>query len=355
MRVDLFDYELPEELIASRPPAERDGARLCVVGAEGPPSDRTILELPSLVAPGSLVVVNDTRVVPARLFAEKTTGGRVEIFLVEKVDGEGSVERWRALARSSKPLRSGAALTLAESPSTKVTVEALRDADGTVVVRIETGGEDVSSVVERVGHMPLPPYVKRADDALDRERYQTVFARVAGAVAAPTAGLHLSERVLEALRARDVEIATVTLHVSLGTFKPVTVADLDDHPMHAERLAVSLDVARAIERARSRRAPVVAVGTTVVRALESAADDAHEGHVRAESGETRLLIQPGYRFRVVDRLLTNFHLPKSTLLALVSAFAGRERVLAAYAHAVRERYRFFSYGDAMLLDRTSSS
>jgi S-adenosylmethionine:tRNA ribosyltransferase-isomerase len=218
-----------------------------------------------------------------------------------------------------------------------------------------TAGLGLAAAVEASGHVPLPPYVHRPDDAADRERYQTVFARVPGAVAAPTAGLHLSTALIDRIRARGVAVATVTLHVGLGTFQPVSAEDLDDHPMHAEAFVVPAEAAAAVAAARDRGAPVVAVGTTVVRALESAADPARPGGVLALSGETRLLIQPGYRFRVVDQLLTNFHLPQSTLLALVAAFAGRERVLSAYRAAVGARYRFYSYGDAMLIRSRSEA
>ncbi len=352
MKVDLFDYELPRELIASRPPVERDGARLLLVDRAGGLSDRHVRDLALQIEPGSLVVLNDTRVIPARLFASKPTGGRVELLLIERVSSEGPGETWRALVRSSKPLREGGVLRVEGEGDLEVRIVRARDESGAALVLLVTpDGSDVLRVLDRVGHVPLPPYMGRGDDAADRERYQTVFARVPGAVAAPTAGLHLSEALLEALRSRGVTFAAVTLHVSLGTFKPVEVDDLDLHPMHEERLEVGAETAEAIAAAREDQRPVVAVGTTVVRALESAADPERPGRVLARTGGTRLLIQPGYAFRVVDRLMTNFHLPRSTLLALVSAFAGRERVLAAYAHAVRERYRFFSYGDAMLLDR----
>ncbi len=238
------------------------------------------------------------------------------------------------------------------------------DAEGTLRVRVLAREEDsalievllmpapsvsVDEALERLGHIPLPPYLKRGDEASDRERYQTLFAREAGAVAAPTAGLHLSEALISRLKERGIGIASVTLHVGLGTFQPVSVDDLDRHRMHAESFCISPECASAVADARARNAPVVAVGTTVVRALESAADSEHPGHVRAEHGETRLLIQPGFRFQIADALLTNFHLPRSTLLALVFAFAGRERMLSAYRTAIEHRYRFFSYGDAMLI------
>jgi S-adenosylmethionine:tRNA ribosyltransferase-isomerase len=363
VRRSLFHFDLPESLIATEPPVERDGARLLVLGADGSIDHRHVRELDELLPAGALVVVNDTRVVPARLLGHKrATGGKVEILLLRKVGGAGAAEVWRALGRSSKGLKPGAELCFADAAGAEVlvarVVAASREAhgealatpeDGLLEVEIEARDGTIEAALERVGHVPLPPYMKRADAAEDRRRYQTVFARSPGAVAAPTAGLHLSEALLSRLEARGIEVASVTLHVGLGTFQPVSADDLDDHPMHAESYIVSDSTAAAVARARERGAPVVAIGTTVVRTLESAADPDRRGHVRASAGETRLLIQPGYPFRVVDELVTNFHLPESTLLALVSAFAGREHVLAAYRAAVEARYRFFSYGDAMLL------
>jgi S-adenosylmethionine:tRNA ribosyltransferase-isomerase len=378
VRRDLLHYDLPPELIAARPPAERDGARMLVLD-EGALRGSQVRDLDRHVAPGTLVVVNDTRVIPARLFGHKEgSGGRVEILLVRRLgedrlaDGTPA-ERWSALGRASKPLREGARIAVEGAASLAVEITSGRGdggaprlggaasgptpraPDGSLEVRLYSpAGEPIPAALDRDGHMPLPPYMHRPDDEGDRERYQTVFARVPGAVAAPTAGLHLTPALMERLRARGAEIATVTLHVGLGTFQPVTAEDLDDHPMHSEVFSIPEATARAVAEARRRGAPVLAIGTTVVRALESAADPEQRGLVRAIDGETRLLIQPGYRFRVVDQLLTNFHLPESTLLALVSAFAGRERVLDAYRAAVAERYRFFSYGDAMLILSPSS-
>lgn len=345
MRRDAFRYDLPEELIASRPTAARDGARLLVFRDDGLEHAR-MLDLPDCIAPGSLVVLNDTRVVPARLFGVKRgSGGRVELLLLRSLDGE----RYRALGRASKPLRPGSTLEIGDGALVATVLE--KGDDGVLVVRLAAREGTILDAIEAHGHVPLPPYMKRGDDADDRARYQTIFAKSPGAAAAPTAGLHLSEAIFARLAARDVRIATVTLHVGLGTFQPVSVDDFDDHPMHSEALVVPEETVRAIADARDRDAPVVAIGTTVVRALESAADPSREGHVVAREGETRLLIQPGYALRVVDQLMTNFHLPESTLLALVCAFGGTERVLAAYRVAVAERYRFFSYGDAMLLSR----
>jgi len=360
LRVADFDYELPEDRIAQRPAIERDGARLLVVKRERL-VDSAIRSLAAHLPERALLVVNDTRVVPSRLYGQKRgSGGRVELLLVRPREGGArACAVYEALGRASKGLKVGTEIvigdrmsaTILKAPSPRASSSG-DDGDRTLEVELRTlDGSDLDVAIEEEGHMPLPPYIDRPDDGSDRARYQTVFARVPGAIAAPTAGLHLSEALLAELRARDVEIATVTLHVGLGTFLPVTAVDLDDHAMHSERYEVSEETSRAIDRARARSSPVVAVGTTVVRALESAADPGQAGRVKASSGDTRLLIQPGYYFRVVDKLLTNFHLPKSTLLALVSAFAGTERVLGAYRHAVASGYRFYSYGDAMLLER----
>lgn len=350
MRVEELDYPLPQELIAQHPATEREAARLMVLPSRGPIAHRTIADLAEHVAPGTLLVVNDTKVIPARILGVKEgSGGKTEIFLVRRLaDAPDGAERWRALGRASKGLKQGARIV---KDALVVDLEGKAD-DGLFEVRLTTrDGSPIEEARTRAGQMPLPPYIKREVSPADEHRYQTIFARAPGAVAAPTAGLHLTPALMKRLEARDCEIATCTLHVGLGTFQPVTAEDLDDHVMHAEYFEVTRALATSIAKARARGAPVLAVGTTVVRALESAFDEDRPGHVRPCAEETRILIQPGHRFRVVDRLLTNFHLPKSTLLALVSAFSGRERVLDAYATAVRERYRFFSYGDAMLLDR----
>jgi S-adenosylmethionine:tRNA ribosyltransferase-isomerase len=372
MRVDAFQYELPAELIAQRPAESRELARLMALPAGGGPAEhRRVAELPDLLPPGALVVVNDTRVIPARLLGRKRdTGGRVEVFLVRRLGvreievDEGNVrgvEIWRALGKASKPLKFGADVDIPSHgnetsstvpPALVVRLLGRADDDGLLEVAVwAPSGEAVDVAIRACGHVPLPPYIKRDDEAFDAERYQTVYARHDGAVAAPTAGLHLTNALLGRLAVRGCDVASVTLHVGLGTFQPVTVDDLDQHPMHAERFTVSQSTADAIGTARGRGAPVVAVGTTTVRALESAADPERPGYVRATTGETRLLIQPGHAWSVVDGLLTNFHLPKSTLLAMVGAFGGTERVLEAYRIAVGEKYRFFSYGDAMLLWR----
>lgn len=358
MRTAELDFHLPPSLVATRPPDARDGGRLLIVGDAL--ADAAVVDLPDHVPPGALVVVNDTRVLRARLLGRKAaTGGRVEVFLLEPAGGApaGAAEaraRWRALGRSSKPLRPGSRVVI-DGDLLEVTVLGGRDEDATLDVELATrDGSAVADAIEASGRVPLPPYVDRADDEADAERYQTVFARRPGAVAAPTAGLHLSDPLLDRLRARGVHVAACTLHVGLGTFQPITVDDLDRHAMHAERFEVSADLAAAVASARARGAPVMAIGTTAVRALESAADPEREGLVRATSAETRLLIQPGYRFRVVDALLTNFHLPRSTLLALVWAFGGRDTVRAAYEHAVTAGYRFYSYGDAMWIPRRAA-
>jgi S-adenosylmethionine:tRNA ribosyltransferase-isomerase len=366
LRVDAFHYDLPPELIAQRPAEERERARLMLVPAAGGVQHRVVADLPQLLAPGTLVVLNDTRVVPARLLGRKRdTGGQVEVFLVrpagtrdvEIFPGETSaVQTWRALGRSSKPLRPGTEVEVTPrdggSSDLRVRVLGRGEDDGLREVALWTlSGRPVADVLRETGHVPLPPYIRRDDSSEDVARYQTVYAAHDGAVAAPTAGLHLTRALLDRLVERGCEIATITLHVGLGTFQPVQVEDLDQHPMHSEHFVVPSDAVDAVGRARARGAPVVAVGTTTARALESAADPDAPGRLLASTRETRLLIQPGYRWRVVDGLLTNFHLPSSTLLALVSAFAGRERTLDAYRLAVEASYRFFSYGDAMLLER----
>ncbi len=372
MRVDTFSYELPPERIAQEPTEDREAARLLLLpdDAAQPVVHAVVGDLASLVPEGALIVLNDTRVIRARLLGKKPeTGGKVEIFLVrragtrtlELAPGDTrEVEVWRALGKASKALKFGSDVLVARpdgrGPQLTVRLLGRSDDDGLLEVALHVaGGGAIEDAIREVGHVPLPPYIKRDDLATDVERYQTVFARVDGAVAAPTAGLHLTRALLGRLAVRACEVATVTLHVGLGTFQPVTVEDLDQHPMHAERFEVSRSTASAIARARERGAPVIAIGTTVVRALESAADPERDGFVRPMAGDTRLLIQPGYAFRVVDKLLTNFHLPKSTLLAMVCAFGGIDRVLGTYNLAVREGYRFFSYGDAMLLSRAPDS
>jgi S-adenosylmethionine:tRNA ribosyltransferase-isomerase len=333
-----FHYHLPDELIAQAPLAERSASRLLVV----PPApvafdDRHVRDLPALLEPGDLLVFNDTRVIPARLFGRKESGGRVEILIERLLPGN----RARAQIGASKPTRAGARIALDAGGEAEVLG---RDGEfHSLQFHVDAALE---SWLLRAGRLPLPPYIRREPAADDAERYQTVFAREAGAVAAPTAGLHFDQPLLDTLSARGVAFGHVTLHVGAGTFQPLRVDDVREHRMHAEWLNVGAALVEQIRATRARGGRVVAVGTTVVRALESSLRD---GEVAPFAGETRIFIFPGYRIRSVDALLTNFHLPESTLLMLVSAFAGRERVLEAYAHAVRERYRFFSSGDAMLL------
>jgi S-adenosylmethionine:tRNA ribosyltransferase-isomerase len=346
-----FDYELPEALIAAHPTERRDGARLLVVDDNGH-RDSSIGALAELIPEGALLVVNDTRVRRARIFGTKQgSGGRVELLFIRRIAALGmGHEQWEAIGRSSKPIRVGAVIDWDE-----VRFEILeRSEDATLVVSVTTGGADFEQLLEQRGHLPLPPYMRRSDEPGDLERYQTVYARRTASAAAPTAGLHLTPELFERLAARGVQLARLELEIGLGTFRPVLAEDLDEHPMHAETIDVGPELVRAVAAARERNGQVVAVGTTVVRALESAADSEQPGRVRVSRGETRLLIQPGYRFSVVDALLTNFHVPKSTLLALVSAFAGHDAVMSAYRHAVRAGYRFLSYGDAMWLPRRSS-
>jgi S-adenosylmethionine:tRNA ribosyltransferase-isomerase len=357
-----LDYELPEGLIAQHPPAERDGGRMLIVG-----EDRLLHEQVSQFADrvpeGALVVLNDTRVIKARLFGKRVVpnqseGAKVELLLLNPLDPQQSDGQWQALVRCNRVLEEGS----------------LVDVSGTLVVvgrRFEDGSRGIQSshslseLAATLGHVPLPPYVKREDTPTDEERYQTVFSRHMGSAAAPTAGLHVTRSALERLAARGVEVGYVTLHVGAGTFRPVSVAHLDDHQMHSEQFCVSAELARQVRAARERGKPVVAIGTTVVRALESAfaTSSGHdravgsmaEGDCRVGWQHTTLLIKPGFRFGVIDALLTNFHAPRSTLLALVYAFAGTDRIKQAYDEAIRQRYRFLSYGDAMWIPRRSSS
>ena len=334
-----FDYDLPASSIAQEP-APRGESRLLVLDRSGPERHARIRDLPRLLRAGDLLVLNDTRVIPARLFGRRAGGGgRMELLLVERT-GE---QEWNALVKPGKRARPGTAIELAAD----LTAEVIdKDEEGRYRLRFS---EPIEPHLERLGHVPLPPYIHRPDSPEDRERYQTVYARSPGAIAAPTAGLHFSVELLREIENAGVGIARLTLHVGIGTFKPVSAERIEDHRMDRERWEIGEEAAEAIRRTRERGARVVAVGTTVVRTLESAARAGDE--VRAGSGATELFITPGFRFQVVDALLTNFHLPRSTLLMLVSAFAGRERVLAAYQEAVREEYRFYSYGDAMLMER----
>ena len=343
MRRSDFNYELPPELIAQFPAERRSASRLLEVRPDGELVDRQMHQFADLLEPGDLLIFNDTRVIPARLFGRKPTGGRVEI-LVERLLGEREALAQVGASKTPKP---GGEILIdlseGEAPAELVMIDRQ---DDMFRLQLRSAGS-FESLMERVGRLPLPPYIEHAPEGFDAERYQTVFAARPGAVAAPTAGLHFDEALLAALSARGVHTATLTLHVGAGTFQPLRVDDLSQHRMHSERYEISPQLCEAIAQTKERGGRIVAVGTTVTRALESSA--AATGILQAGAGETRLFITPGYRFNVVDRLLTNFHLPESTLLMLVSAFAGYERIMAAYRHAVQQRYRFFSYGDAMLL------
>jgi S-adenosylmethionine:tRNA ribosyltransferase-isomerase len=348
MLISDFDYELPDELIAQHPLERRDASRMLVVKrADGSLRDGTFSEFPSELREGDTIVVNNTRVFPARLVGRREpTGGRVEILLVRRADFEGEV--WEALARPARRLDAGARLIFGDGRLRAEVLSATEDGAGRVV-RFDAQGE-FDALIEEFGRMPLPPYIKRDDlasRAEDRERYQTVYAAERGAIAAPTAGLHFTPRIFDELRARGVRIAEVTLHVGYGTFAPVREDDLSRHNVAPESFVIVEEAAREINAARVRGGRIVAIGTTTVRALESSADE--RGRVRAGRGEAALTITPGYEFRAVDAMLTNFHLPRSSLLVLVSTFAGRELVLSAYRHAVGARYRFYSYGDCMFI------
>jgi S-adenosylmethionine:tRNA ribosyltransferase-isomerase len=343
MRIEDFDYELPPELIAQRPASERAASRLLHLdGTTGELRDRMFRDLLQLVDAKDLVVFNDTKVIKARLRGRKDTGGEVEI-LVERI-----LDASRALAhiRASKPPKAGRQIHLARGGVVEVLGR-----EGELYELLFLDGP-VLDVLEAWGEVPLPPYIEHTPEADDERRYQTVYARSPGAVAAPTAGLHFDATVLDALRAKGVALASLTLHVGAGTFQPVRVEEVSQHIMHSEWYSVPAETVNAIAAVKARGGRVLAVGTTTLRALESAAA---AGELVPGTAETQLFIVPGYRFRVVDRLLTNFHLPRSTLLMLVSAFAGMENIRRAYAHAVKDRYRFFSYGDAMLLERHSAS
>jgi S-adenosylmethionine:tRNA ribosyltransferase-isomerase len=345
-----FDFPLPEELIAQQPPAERAAARMLTLNrATGAWADRHFRDLPELLRAGDLLVLNDSRVIPARLFAHRAglhtqaqhkTTGRVQVLLAEQI----SAWEWKVLVRPGRKVLTGEQLAFGAD---ELRAEVIAQGEyGERTIRFAPV-VDFYGVVERLGHMPLPPYIHRDDDPQDRARYQTVYARERGSVAAPTAGLHFTPEILAAIRARGVEIAQVTLHVGLGTFAPVRVDRVEDVKLHAERYTISPETADAVNRARREGRRIVAAGTTTVRTLEHGASLGPE--LTPHPGLTSIFISPGYNFRVVGALLTNFHLPQSTLLMLVSAFAGCDHVLRAYEHAVREQYRFFSYGDCMFI------
>ena len=347
MLISEFDYELPEELIAQAPLAERDASRMLVLErGRGTWRDSAFAELPAKLREGDQLVVNNTRVFPARLVGRREpSGGTVELFLVE----ERAPLVWEALARPARRLARGQQLSFGDGRLRAEVIDALDE--GRRIVRFDCAG-DFDALLEEVGRVPLPPYIKRAHAtdarlAADRERYQTVYAERRGAIAAPTAGLHFTPRVLATLSARGVSVMEITLHVGYGTFAPVRANDLSEHAVAAEHYEITPEAAAALDEARARGRRIVAVGTTTVRALESAVGET--GRLVPGARSTTLTITPGYRFKIVDALVTNFHLPRSSLLVLVAAFAGRELALAAYAHAVAARYRFYSYGDCMLI------
>jgi S-adenosylmethionine:tRNA ribosyltransferase-isomerase len=367
VRVTDFHFDLPEELIAQSPPPVRGTSRMLVLDRQaGEYRDDFFRNLPQLLRPGDLLILNDSRVIPARLFATRTRGvhtqsgspdptGRIEVLLTEQI----SEDEWSALVRPSRKVQPGERLNFAEANQTEPLLEAeVIDAGefGERTLRFNQV-QDFQAILNKIGHMPLPPYIHRDDREEDRERYQTVFSHEPGSAAAPTAGLHFTPEILDSIRARGVLVESITLHVGLGTFQPVRVEEVADIHLHSERYTLPAATAEAINAALREGRRIIAAGTTTTRTLEHCAQlasaDFFEPHaglrLHPHSGSTSIFISPGYRFRVVGGLLTNFHLPQSTLLMLVSAFAGREKVLAAYAHAVRERYRFFSYGDCMLL------
>ena len=364
MDVREFDFNLPPDLIAQDPAPERGGARLLVLDrASGLLRHTVIAALPNLLLPGDLVVVNNTRVFPARLLGHRVpSGGAVECLLIARVQaGSGSdaaadsrtgasdsEENWEALTHPGQKLKPGARAVF-DGPVVLHAEILERRPFGRRLVRLRTeDGTPIEHAVDLIGHVPLPPYIRRVDERADRERYQTVFAARRGSVAAPTAGLHFSESLLRALGEREIEIAEITLHVGYGTFQPVRVDRVEDHRLERERYSIDRTAAEAINRARDAGRRVIAVGTTTTRTLEAVAR-AHGGRIVEGAGATDLFIYPGFRFQVIEGLLTNFHLPRSSLLMLVSAFAGRDRVLTAYREAIAERYRFYSYGDAMLI------
>jgi S-adenosylmethionine:tRNA ribosyltransferase-isomerase len=341
MRTEEFDYELPGELIAQEPASERASSRLLHVEPDaGLVSDWRFVDLPKLLGDGDMLVLNDTRVIKARLFAVKDSGGKVEILIARLL----APRRALALLRASHPPKPGQQLRLPHEERIRICA---RDGE---LFELEFE-EDLLRLLDRAGRVPLPPYIEREARGFDEARYQTVFARVPGAVAAPTAGLHFDAPMLESVQRAGARLAWITLHVGTGTFQPVRTADIEAHEMHSEWYRVPEETVAAVEQTRREGGRILAIGTTVLRALESAAQS---GHLRAGSAETRLFIRPGFGFRVVDRLLTNFHLPRSTLLMLVAAFAGLQTMRRAYRHAIEQRYRFFSYGDAMLIEKAGA-
>ncbi|MFA0087320.1 tRNA preQ1(34) S-adenosylmethionine ribosyltransferase-isomerase QueA [Vibrio sp. 10N.261.51.F12] len=347
MQVSDFHFDLPDELIARYPKAERSASRLLqLTGNTGEVADKTFTDIASLVQPGDLLVFNNTRVIPARMFGRKASGGKLEVLVERMLDDK----RVLAHVRCSKSPKVGTELFLGENDDYQAIMVARHDALFEIEVQSD---KTVLEVLNNIGHMPLPPYIDRPDEDTDKERYQTVYNEKPGAVAAPTAGLHFDDKVLAEIKAKGVNFAYVTLHVGAGTFQPVRVDNIDDHHMHSEYVEVSEEVVKAVAETKARGGRVIAVGTTSVRSLESAAQDAKAKGTELAPffGDTEIFIFPGYEYQVVDCLVTNFHLPESTLIMLVSAFAGYDNVMAAYQHAVDSEYRFFSYGDAMFITK----
>lgn len=337
MKTSDFSYNLPEELIAQYPTKDRDTSRLLCLDTGGKINDSAFQKISEYLSPGDLIVLNDTRVIPARLFAKKETGGKVEIMLERVRDDKTLLVQLRA-SKSPKP---GTLLWLDE----KTSFEVLGRSNDMYLLSYD-GEESIMAVLDRFGHMPLPPYIDRDDELQDKERYQTVFSNKLGAVAAPTAGLHFTTEILDELKKNGIDNTKLTLHVGAGTFQPVRVDDINNHQMHSEYVCVPVDVVKKINETKKKGGRVLAVGTTVVRSLETAA---RHGELKSFEGDTDIFIYPGFEFKVVDMLLTNFHLSESTLLMLVCAFAGQENIMNAYEHAIKEKYRFYSYGDAMLI------
>ena len=341
MLISEFDFDLPDELIAQNPPEKRDVSRMLVVEKNGKKvRDAHFYDLPALLQKGDVLVLNNTKVFPARLFGTSESGAKIEVFLVRELENQ----IWETLAKPARRLKTGKKITFADDLSAEVTD---RTVEGRVIVKFTAHG-DFDAILERVGSTPLPPYIKRADGVLDadKNRYQTVFATQRGAIAAPTAGLHFTAETLAEIEKRGVEIVEITLHVGYGTFEPVRVSDLAEHRVMAERGEISAAAADAINRAKNERRRVIAIGTTTTRALES---NGRTGEISAGKFTADLTVTPGYEFKIIDGILTNFHLPQSSLLVLIAAFAGYERTLDAYRHAVLNRYRFYSYGDCMLI------
>lgn len=348
MHINDFDYDLPEELIAQYPSRRRDESRLLVVHRnDGTIEHKHFFDIIDYLRPGDCLVMNDSRVIPARLFGTKSgTGAQAEILLVRRAEGEG--ECWEAMVRPGRRLKPGAVVQFSEEPGRRLSAHILDYAEGgTRKIRFQYDG-NFADRLEEFGHIPLPPYIDRPDEPLDREMYQTVYSRTEGSVAAPTAGLHFTEDLLERIREKGVRTARVTLHVGIGTFRPVKCERIEEHHMHFEEYQISQENADIINETKAAGGRVISVGTTSTRTMESAAEES--GRVRAGRGGTDIFIYPGYQFRVVDSLITNFHLPKSTLLMLISALYDREKILEIYREAVEQRYAFFSYGDAMFIE-----